>query len=107
MAVIPFRSTTYFKAFLLYALISAIAASIAVHIRLQIDDEKSVVGAWIHNTLEKNLKGKWGDVTIHRLLIAILITFLVSIIIYHLMYFIFGWGGGLLVPNSIKNSRYF
>lgn len=91
MAIIDFRSTTYFRGFLLYSFIAAITASLAVHIRLEADDPKSYFGMILHGLIGKS------D-SISQLIFGAVVSFFITFLIYHIMYFIFGWGGGLLVP---------
>ena len=79
---------TYFQGFLLYSFIAALTASLAVHIRLEADDPKSYFGMILHGLLENRcISHCFGAV------VSFFITFLI-----YIMYFIFGWGGGLLVP---------
>ena len=114
MALIKFTSTDYFKAFFLYSLIAALAASIAVHIRLLVDQDDFGIREWINKKFgDPAVVKRRGDETWLKLIVSFLITFIITILIYHIMYWIFGWGAGLLVPSAyhstkaIKKVKYF
>jgi len=98
MAIINFRSTSYFNAFILYASVTAIATTLAIEIRLSLENEQSRLFNFI-----APLTPEIGINSFHKIIVTLLITFISSIIIYYLMYIIFGWGGGMLVSkNSLK-----
>lgn len=106
MAVIDFRSTNFFKAFLLYSFIGALAASLAVHIRLEIDNNKYGIKDWFKKTLKLTKSEDIDDLgSKYRFIVAFLITFIITIIIYHIMYFLFGWGSGLLANVCETNNK--
>ncbi len=107
--VIEYPSTNYFRAFMLYAIVGALIASIAVHVRLEINKNKfgfrKGIGKWLDNTFGyKNVeKG-----TTLSLIISIIITFVITLFVYHLMFFLFGWGGGMVVDKSkVIKEKYF
>lgn len=104
MSLFSFKSTNYFKAFLLYALVGSLIASLAVHIRLSFDKDEYGIRKWIGETfgLEAELK---SDNSVLRLVFAFILTFFVTFFIYHVMYFILGWGGGMLVPLKGPGSK--
>lgn len=105
MPIFDFKGTDMFKAFLLYSFTGALAASLAVHIRLQIDKNQYGILTWINNTFKISKKqqadrGEWL-----KLLVAIIITFFVTLVIYHFMYFFIGFGAGMVAPK--KTPKYF
>lgn len=107
--VIEYPSTNYFRAFMLYSIVGALIASIAVHVRLEINKNKlgfrKGIGKWLDNTFGyKNLeKG-----TTLSLIISLIITFTITLLVYHLMFFLFGWGGGMIVDKSkVIKQKYF
>ena len=102
MGLINFRSTSFLKAFILYAIVTAISASLAIEIRLSMENEKSHIYKLVNPLTPEN-----GITHIHKIAATIFITFIASIIIYHIMYFIFGWGGGMLVKNLPIYGKYF
>ena len=104
MSLFIFKSTNFFKAFLLYSLVGSLIASLAVHIRLGFDKDEYGIRTWIENTfgLESELK---SNNSILRLIFAFILTFLITFFIYHVMYFLLGWGGGMLVPLKGPGSR--
>jgi len=91
--IIEYPSTNYFTAFMLYAFVGALIASIAVHIRLEINKNKfgfrKGIGKWIDSTLGFKNVEKGSTLS---LIISILITFFITLLVYHLMFFLFGWG---------------
>jgi hypothetical protein len=107
--VFEYPSTNYFRAFLLYAIVGALIASIAVHIRLEINKNKfgvrKGIGKWLDNTFGTQNLEKGSTLS---LIISIIITFAITLLVYHLMFFLFGWGGGMLVDKSkIIKEKYF
>ena len=103
MPVYNFRGTDMFKAFLLYSFTGALAASLAVHIRLQIDQNEYGIRSWIDNTFNISKKENVDRGLWLRLLFAIIITFFVTLIIYHIMYFLIGFGAGMVAPKRPPN----
>ena len=96
-----FKATSYFKAFLLNAIVGAIICVMAIELRLRLEDEKTVYyGFWARVYNEKKLNN-W-----HKLFTTLFITFIVSIVVYHFMYFMFLFGGGQLnlIPTSSANT---
>ena len=95
MAIFPLvknlKATSYLKAFILNALVGAIICAMAIEFRLLLEDEKNeYYGFWARIYNEKKLN------IFHKLGTTLLITFLVSIVVYHSMYFLFLFGGGQL-----------
>ena len=101
MALINYTSTTYLKAFILYAIVAALITGIGVHLRLLLEDPHSEL-----YILLAPLTPEIGINKTHKLILSILISFFASIIIYHIMYFIFGWGGGMLVSSKKTLQKY-
>jgi hypothetical protein len=98
MAIIDFRSTSFLKAFILYSSVIAIATTLAIEFRITLENDKSRLF-----NLIADFTPETGINSLHKLFVTILITFVASIIIYHIMYLIFGWGGGMIV---LKNKQY-
>jgi hypothetical protein len=96
-----FKATSYFKAFMLNAIVGAIICAMAIELRLRLEDEKTVYyGFWSRVYNEKKLNN-W-----HKLVTTLFITFVVSLIVYHFMYFVFLFGGGQLnlIPSISANT---
>ena len=102
MPLINFQSTNYIKAFFLYAIVAALATSIAVHLRIELENKDSVVYKFISPIIAEN------DITdLHKFFITLIITFFASFLIYHIMYFLLGWGGGMIVDKTkVKKLKY-
>ena len=99
MALFPFISTNFFRAFLLYSLISALIYSIAIQVRFLLEVKTSELYKFLNPLTPES-----GLSDFHKVVATFIITFLVSLIIYHIMYFLIGWGGGMVVSkkNIIK-----
>jgi len=104
MGLLNFKSTNYFKAFILYSLVGSLIASLAVHIRLSFDKNEYGIRKWIGETFGLGAELK-SENSILRLVFAFILTFFVTFFIYHLMYFVLGWGGGMIVPLKGPGSK--
>lgn len=102
MPLINFQSTNYIKAFILYALVAALATSISVHLRVELDNKESGIYKFISPIVaEKDIND------LHKFFITLIITFFASFIIYHIMYFLLGWGGGMIVNKTkVQKLKY-
>ena len=76
------RSTTYTKAFILNAIATALIALVAVEMKSALGNKKTDIDP------------------IAQALINFVVTFITAISVYFLLYLIFGFGGGMLVPGS-------
>lgn len=102
MSLINFRSTTYIKAFFLYAIVAALATSISVHLRVELDNKDSQ----LYKIFSPIVRQKDID-TAHKFFITLIIGFFASFIIYHLMLFLIGWGGGMIInTKQIGSIKY-
>jgi nucleoside recognition membrane protein YjiH len=103
--IFEYPSTNFFRAFLLYALVGSLIACIAVHVRLEINNNnfgfRKGIGEWIEKTFGyKNIeKG-----TSLSLMISIILTFVITLVVYHIMFWVFGWGGGMIITKKKLNS---
>ena len=102
MALINFRSTSYLRAFILYAIVAAIGATLAVESRIALNQKASHLYKYIDP-----LTAPTGISNFIKMIVTLIITFVVSIFIYNFMYFVFGWGGGMLVSKNKKSRKYF
>lgn len=103
--IFPDGKDDLFRAFLLYSFVGALAASLAVHIRLSIDNNIYGISDYVSKSFKWVKKEDEGKINFARLIIAIVITFVVTIIIYHIMWLLVGFGGGLLAPPG--KHKYF
>ena len=76
------RSTTYTKAFILNAIATALIALVAVEMKSALNNKKTDIDPIV------------------QALINFVVTFTTAISVYFLLYLIFGFGGGMLVPGS-------
>lgn len=106
--IMQYQSTNFFKAFILYAIVGSLIASLAVHFRLEINNNKGIgkqIGNWIDEKLGVDDIEKG---TILNFILSFVLTLVITLIIYHLMFFMFGWGGGMLInKNNIIKKKYF
>ena len=104
MSLFKYTSTNYFMAFLLYALVGSLIASLAVHIRLSFDKDRYGIRQWIGETF--GLEAELGsENSILRLVFSFILTFVITYFIYHFMFFLVGWGGGMIVPLKGPGSK--
>jgi hypothetical protein len=94
--IIPkFRSTTYGRAFLLNALVTAAIAVFAIEMREQLQNVKGNIYGYFDGILD----GK----TLSEFQITGIVfgtTFLAAFIVYNLMYIIFHYGSGMIVADK-------
>ena len=94
-----FRANSYFKGFLINAIVGAIITVLAIELRLFLEDKKSsYYGFWsnLYNTKDIDESRK--------LFVSLLIVFVISIITYHVFFALFMFGGGFLI-NDFHNSH--
>jgi hypothetical protein len=94
-----FRANSYFKGFLINAIIGAIITALAIELRFILEDKKSsYYGFWsnLYNT-------KTIDES-RKLFVSLLIVFVISIITYHVFFALFMFGGGFLI-NDFHDSH--
>ena len=93
-----FKASSFFKAFLLNAIIGAIICALAIELRFSLEDDSTMYyGFWSNIYNEKKLT------EIHKFFGTLIITFIVSLLVYYLMYVLFYYGGGQL--NLIKTHK--
>ena len=86
----------------MYALIAAITAHLAVAFEQSLNNRRSSLFKFIDPlTPEKGINDTY------KFIAGALITFFVSFLIYNFMYFVFGWGGGMIVPRKAVRVSYF
>ena len=94
-----FRANSYFKGFLINAIVGAIITVLAIELRLFLEDKTSFYyGFWsnLYNT-------KTIDES-RKLFVSLLIVFVISIITYHVFFALFMFGGGFLI-NDFHDSH--
>jgi len=95
-----FRANSFFKAFLLNSIIGAIICAFAIELRISLNDDTSAYyGFWSNIYREKKLS------ELHKLLVSMFITLIVSLITYHVFYFLFMYGGGQLTNSNISSNN--
>ena len=86
-----FKATSYFKAFILNALVAGIITALAIELRLQLEDNTSnYYKFWVNIYNVKKLKES------HKLIVSFIITFIVALVAYHSFFILFLYGGGQL-----------
>jgi len=82
------KATSYFKAFILNALAATIISVVAIEFRLALEYGKN------------SYYGFWSNV-----ILTLISTFIASVLVYHVMYFVFLYGGGQLnlIPTKLAN----
>jgi hypothetical protein len=95
-----FYATNIFKAFILNAIAVALIATMAIELRRELNDVKGrfyllVNPLFAGNQLTERQKA----------IVVAIASFLGAILVYHFMYLIFGFGGGML--TSSVNAPYY
>ena len=85
-----FRSTNIWKAFILNSIVSSLVIIIALTVKSKFDTFSNSKDDTDNVKQQTNLKS---------ILLTIIATFISSMIAYSSMYFIIGYGGGMLVNN--------
>lgn len=94
-----FRSDSYFKAFILNSLATALIAALAIELRLGLDDKESLIYKFFNGIFHgKDLYEYQAFIT------EFLLTFVVAFLVYQLLYIMFKFGGGMMIGN---NDKYF
>ena len=86
--ITDFKSTTFLKAFILNALVIAIIAALSIETR-QYVGHKGVFGIGAKEELSEH----------NKFLITLVFTFFIALVVYHVMYVLFKFGGGMLISN--------
>lgn len=92
-----FKANTLLKAFILNALATALIAAIAIEMRMQLNEVNSNAYFYANNLFGgKKMEESQKFITVFG------VTFLVGLIVYHIMYWLFQFGGGMMVNDNIK-----
>lgn len=94
-----FYATTIFKAFILNAIAVALIATFAVEIRRELNDVKGRFYLFVNPFFS-------GEAMTERqkAIVVALASFIGAILVYHIMYVVVGFGGGMLTSSS--NPRF-
>ena len=89
-----FYATTVLRAFILNAIAVALIATFAVEIRRELDDVKGQFYLFVNPFFDG------GAMTERQKAVVVaLASFIGAILVYHIMYVVFGFGGGMLTNN--------
>ncbi len=94
-----FRATTIFRAFLINSFISALIATIIVEVRYVIEYGQ---GPTYENIRKFFNGGNDFDGEINKVTSTFVIGFLVTMILYNILYVLIEYGGGLVTPEGVK-----
>lgn len=95
-----FYATTIFKAFVLNALAVALIATFAVEMRKELNDVKGRFYLFVNPFFAGNQLTER-----QKALVVAIASFLGAIFVYHFLFIVFGFGGGML--TSSKGAKYF
>jgi hypothetical protein len=94
-----FRANSYFKGFVINAIVGAIITVLAIELRLFLEDKtSSYYGFW--SSIYKTKKIDESK----KLFVSLLIVFVISILTYHIFFALFMFGGGFLI-NDFHDSH--
>jgi hypothetical protein len=102
MSIFPliknFQATSYNRAFVLNAIAGAVICALAIELRLTLEKDKTkYYGFWSYIYNEKKLS------TLYKFSTTLLVTFIVSVLVYYSMYFIFLYGAGQLSSRKFTS----
>lgn len=95
-----FKATSYLRAFILNAFATAAIAALAIEMRITLQDEKSKMYGYF-NTMFMGPKLNELD----KIIIVFISAFLGALFVYHIMYALVKFGGGMMI--SSKKIHYF
>ena len=87
-SLIEFRGTTILKAFIINSIIVGIVAALTVETR---------------NKLNEHMFNPYFPKEIHKVIVTMIVSFLISMVTYIIMRLLFGTYGGALDGKRIKN----
>lgn len=96
-----FQSTSLFKAFVINAIVAALISTFTVEIRLKLENEKSDYYFYTSRFFKSSKLSEFNKV-----LSVFALSFLISFFIYHLMCFLFAFGGGMLTIKRFKEINF-
>ena len=106
MALLPittgFRSTTYFRAFVLNAIATAAIAALAIEMRMQLDMEKQAIYGYFARAF-----GAKTLTEAQKVMIVFITAFFGSLVVYHALYALVAFGGAMLVGGPFKSGQYY
>lgn len=89
-----FRATSILKAFILNSIAATLVIFIAITVKSELDTWQDVKPGDSAHPDELERKSSWRSAVI-----TLTVTFLTSMAAYALMYWVFGFGGGMLVHS--------
>ena len=106
MALIPLttrlRATTYFRAFILNAIATAAVAALAIEMRMQLDMDKEVIYGYFARALGSKVLSET-----QKVVIVFWTAFLGSLVVFHALYALVAFGGGMVVSGPFKSGKYY
>lgn len=90
-----FYATTVFKAFILNAIAVALIATFAVEIRRELNDVKGQFYMFVNPFFAGSKMTER-----QKAVVVALASFLGAILVYHIMYVVVGFGGGMLTNST-------
>jgi hypothetical protein len=97
-----YRATTFFRAFILNAIVTAAVAALAIEMRMQLNNKFSRTYGYFNDIFVEHDLNEWD-----KILIVFATGFLGAVLVYHLMFAFVAYGGGLLAPKKFERRRYY
>ena len=105
MAIIKHdRATDIFKAFLINSFVAALLATIIVEVRRDLDHDKSGVFQFVDDIVSTFDPNPFRTDS-RKMFYTFVTGFVVSLLLYNLLYVLIGFGGGMITPK--KRAKYF
>lgn len=95
MALIDYRATTIFRGFIINAIVTALFSAIIIELRVSYESKGAF--KWLYESIIPPGENP-GDPR-KKIIITFFNGFAVSMFVYFVLYFITGFGGGMIVPS--------
>jgi len=96
-----FQTTSLFKAFIINAIVAALISTLTIEFRLKLENEKSDYYVYASKFFRNSKLSEF-----HKVLSVFALSFLISFFIYHLMCFLFAYGGGMLTTKKFEEINF-
>ena len=97
-----FQATSFFKAFVINGIVAALIATLTIEVRIKLEKEDSNYSIFTRKLFNSEKLNEY-----HKMFIVFGTSFLISLVVYHLMLLFFSYGGGMLAPRVFNKMSLF
>ena len=97
-----FKSTSFFKAFMLNALATGAIATVAFEMRHRLNHEKNITYKMTSKIFKLFTNEKLNERD--KMFITFVVAFIGALVVYHSMYIMFHFGGGQMISHRKRYS---